>query len=134
MSNQLWYIKPEFEYLQSSKPQSAKKPSAGSTTSKSPASAAGAKRERAEGDSELPKKAKSAFNHFVKAKRKETETELEAAGPVEKDVLKDVLLKKWEELEAAGKTGKYIAQADEDRKRYEREMVEYEKQTTGKKK
>jgi hypothetical protein len=128
--------------LLAAKPQSIKKPKpsttststpTGGATTKSPATASGGKRERAEGTPEPPKKAKSAFNYFVKNKRKEVEAELGGEN-VDTTVLKEVLLKKWEDLEKAGKTGKFISQADDDRKRYEQEMADYEKLFSGKKK
>lgn len=121
------------------KPQSSKKSKASSTsastptTAKSPATTSGAKRERAEGDPDLPKKAKSAFNHFVRQNRKEVEAEL-GGTDVDTTLLKEVLLSRWQDIERAGKAGRYVSEAEEDRKRYEREMAEYVKMTSGKKK
>ena len=121
------------------KPQSSKKSKASSTsastptTAKSPATTSGAKRERAEGGPELPKKAKSAFNYFVRHNRKDVEAEL-GGTDVDTTLLKEVLLNRWQDIEKAGKAGKYVAQAEDDKKRYEREMVDYEKLTSGKKK
>jgi len=78
----------------------------------------------------LPKKPKSAFNFFIKAKRREAEIELgENHTTVE---LKDALIKKWDELVNSGKDGKYTTLAADDKKRYEREMAEHQKKKSKK--
>ena len=137
-------MKPECEHLntgiKSPPSKKPKKPDAETTASggsgssslgSQAATAQAVKRGRPEEEVELPKKCKSAFNFFVKAKRKETEVEL---GEVSVDVLKAELLKKWDLLDQAGKTGKFIALAEEDKKRYERDQAEFAKFISGKKK
>ena len=128
-------MKPEFEHLVSPKPDSSVKsskknrPEPIESKEDSPEDTGAIKRTREEMDP--PKKNKSAFNFFVKAKRKDTEVELGEQMSVES--LKAKLLEKWEALDQSGKAGKYNALAEEDKKRFDRENAEYQKYMGSKK-
>lgn len=134
----MWHLKHEFEYLLGRKPDGAGKsaskkkktePVESKQADDSPQQGNG-KRARQD-EMEPPKKYKSAFNFFVKAKRKETEVEL--GDQMSVDTLKAKLLEKWEALDQAGKSGKYNALAEEDKKRFDRENAEYAKFLSAKK-
>merc|ERR1711968_225440 len=73
-----------------------------------------------------PKKAKSAFNFFLKDYRQEAEQELKADNAYSTEALKQLLLSKWEKLNSAGLTTTYIAMAEEDKKRFDSECEVYQ--------
>lgn len=82
--------------------------------------------EQIEATMDPPKKAKSAFNFFLKDYRQEAEQELKADDAYSTEALKQLLLSKWEKLNSAGLTTTYIAMAEEDKKRFDSECEAYQ--------
>merc|ERR1711871_1384518 len=128
----VWYIKAEYEYLlregargtSSSGGGANKKAKVGGS---SPADSNKRARE-SEKPLEDPKKPKTAFSIFVKEHRKQAEHELGEGHS--KDALKQLLLRKWEMVDAAGgqEATKYIKMAQEDEARYKKEMTQFAKE------
>ena len=128
----VWYIKAEYEHLlregargtSSSGGGANKKAKVGGS---SPADSNKRARE-SEKPLEDPKKPKTAFSIFVKEHRKQAEHELGEGHS--KDALKQLLLRKWEMVDAAGgqEATKYIKMAQEDEARYKKEMTQYTKE------
>ena len=73
-----------------------------------------------------PKKAKSAFNFFLKDYRQEAEQELRADNEYSTEGLKQLLLKKWDKLNNAGLGNTYRAMEEADKKRFDSECEVYQ--------